>query len=301
MTTQHLTRRSCMATALLFVSVPVAFGTSRSAAQRISLAATYKKKALATRLDWLNERLLTEIAAMPLDGFDHVEPDTIMHHLDEIGTILTVLRDGSEEHGLGVERSVGVQFALDDMREVWGEYEPIARRVVEAGGPTTADLEELERLNETFETMAAALVDKIYDIYSDKVMTVETARSLKILSHSITRTQTMKKYLVLAVVGFHADEELAKLGEAANIFNLQIQALVKDHANYGMAPPPTPEAEAALARVGECWAELSGIIDGLTVASLGEPGALDRYWAKSDVLNKSLYAALVEYEGTGSG
>ncbi|MEO1599920.1 MAG: hypothetical protein AAFU49_05510, partial [Pseudomonadota bacterium] len=275
-----------------------AFSGSVTLAQSISASATFRKKTLATRLDWLNERLLTEIAAMPLKGLDHVEPETITTHIDEIGEILVVLREGSKEYQLGVERNVGIQFLLDDLRGIWGPYETLSRQVVQAGAAAEADMETLERHNEAFEAMAADLVDKIYEVYSAKAMSVETARSLKILSHAITRTQMMKKYIVLAVVGFHTDEELAKLKEAASIFGLQMRALIKDNANYGMAPPPTPAAEAALKQVEASWSALEPVIAELDAGAVRDRATLDRYWTESETINESLYAALEEFEGS---
>ena len=281
--------------AVLFGTAALAVGAvSRPAnAQKITVAATKRKIGLANDLYLLNERLLTAAGGLTLGYRTEASRKMLTSAMTEVNDHLSLLIDGDPASGLEKEYGVAVQFVLSDLQDRWAVYGADLQALAGHAEIPLSELEAIIEDSHEFRAQVKELVSIIYEVYGEVIFTKEELRAVTLLAHERAHVEAMKEKMMFAAV--FPDQKpvyMAKLLELGDVFVQTIDVLIRNGAMFGVAPPPSPEAQAALELVETNWAPKGELIRKIAENGNVTTEELDEFFAKSQSVSDELNAAM---------
>jgi hypothetical protein len=262
-------------------------------AQEISVDAIKRKISLANDLFVLNERIVTEVGMLRL-GIQTEEARALLQTaVDDMQDYIDLLHYGDE--GTERERSVAVQLMLTELETLWATYGQDVQAALDAPEISDELLGGLIEDNYAFSAQSKELVGTIYEVYGGTIFSPEETRALTLLAKERTRLEELREYMVLAAMGFRTDRAMAKLAEHSGTFAPSLDALIRNGAMYGIAPPPSPEAIAALEEAEALWADCNELIQAALARSGAAPEEAAAFWQKCEELVALLEKAEAAY------
>jgi hypothetical protein len=276
--------------------------TGTADAQKITLDATKRKIELVDDLYVLSARLLTEAAALKL-GYEPEQSKVVLDTaFAEVDRHLKLLLEGEEGTELEREHSVALQGALAELRTIWATYGADLQALAGHAEVTTDQLMRVLADGQAFAAKVTTLVDTVYDVYGEEVFTDEELRAVTLLAHERAHIETMKEEMLLAAaVPEEHDASMKALAELSNVFSQTMDVLIRNHAMYGVAPPPEGDATASLALVEEHWQAKAALIEEIEADDTVTVDEIGQFFTASETLSKELDVAILAYHAAMHG
>lgn len=286
-------RRAVLAGTAALVAVVASFPAE---AQKITVEVTKRRIELANNLYILDAKLLTEAGAIKI-GYKPEESRALLTgDADQVNRHIDLLLNGEPETGMGRELSVAVQFALSDLKDRWAVYGANLAALVSQTDISEEGLAQIADDSHEFSAKVKELVDIIYDVYGKTIFSADELRAVTFLATGRAYIEEMGEIMVFATA-FPAKkpEYMAELLSLGEVFAQTIDVLVRNGAMFGVAPPPSPEALAALEMVEANWAPNWVLIEEIAANGNITMEELEAFSAKSQSVSEELDRAIAAF------
>ncbi|MFQ6551270.1 type IV pili methyl-accepting chemotaxis transducer N-terminal domain-containing protein [Aestuariibius insulae] len=172
----------------------------------------------------------------------------------EFEVIISALEFGNADLNIiGTEQRHETRLAITDLREQWGPIKQAAETIT-LSGLSTEDLDAIFSGNLALLEKAQHLVSEMSAQYSDPAkMRRSDARLIDLSGRQRMLTQKISKEACYLWSEDIAQASTDDLKATMSLFETSLAALMTGAPEEDIAPPPTPEIEAGLARVEEKW------------------------------------------------
>lgn len=184
----------------------------------------------------------------PSPRFAPVPTEVIVAEAGEIRLGLRI-----DDAKAALQASVAIQLILAELDADWAEYSADIQAVSNQAEITDEQFWKLYEDNEAFGDDAQELVKTMYEVYAETVFSPEEGRALHFLAQERTHCEEIREEFILTAIAADPAEHHAALVEADVVFTQTLDVWLRNGPMFGIAPPPSPEAVAALEKVEADW------------------------------------------------
>jgi len=187
---------------------------------------------------------------------------TLKAAVAEFDRILNALEFG--DGGLGIHGPETDRKVLADIQALHGVWDPLHADMdaMIEGDTDRAHAEKIVAMEPTLLEIAKHLVSMEVAEHSDPAAMLQgDAILIDIAGRQRMLAQRLSKDACMLAEGLEAERARADLGKTREMYQVSLRALRFGMADAGIAPPPTAEIEAGLARVNAIWEEIQPWLD----------------------------------------
>ncbi len=287
-------RRSLLK-ALLSAST-LAIVATPALSQKISAEQGRLRVNLAGRQRMLTQRMAKAVAFIRAGTFPEKMGEQLMKARQLFDETLDGFMTGEGSTGIERERAVGVRFALEEVIDEWALVSGDVDAIAASGTVTDAQLDNVMAREGTLLSLSNKAVKMLEEIYGDTSMSMSMATAIDFTGRQRMLTQKMSKELALIQIAYKPEENRELLAATVTLFNDTLMTLKDFAENFGIAPPPTPEAAAKLAEIAAIWQEQQPLVETVVAGGMLDATQMQQYLERSEMLLVESNAAVTLYQ-----
>ncbi len=247
---------------------------------------------LATKLGMLAQRA-SKAATFETLGITVTDMQAQLVDADkQAGAIVDAMLNGNDAFGTTRERSVSVQFELEDLQTAW---------TTAMGGfvSETTALVAFANACAEISDMGTTVVETFKDVYIGPSIESQMANTLQLLGRQRELTQTMAGQLGRVLLGLDADANVAGLSKNHTIFGNTLTVLKDSPASYGLPLPPSEETVALLEEQIAVWGSKKDFVEAAINTSTLSEAQQAEFLSHSEALLTASDALFEVYQNDG--